>query len=184
MAIELETAEIQIDTIGVEAAMQALDALTGDRGQFEIGQVETPEPSPPAPPAAAQEPSIAPQPEQPQESIVRDTGAPAEHVRPWRPDPETAPLFDALDSAREPPADRPPTAEPARDFQPPQFSVPREVLPGEGPRQALPASQSAAAPPISVDLSSIAAAQERTNDLLSQILAALEARPVTQLPTY
>jgi hypothetical protein len=52
--------------------------------------------------------------------------------------------------------------------------------PGTG--AILPTSDAAAA--VQIDLAPLLAAQERTNDLLAAILAALEQRPVTTQPTY
>ena len=54
MPTPLETADIQIDTIGVNAAVAALSAVTGGLGEFSTTKaVDVPEAKPPARPAVA-----------------------------------------------------------------------------------------------------------------------------------
>jgi len=98
VAIELDTAEIQIETVGVEAAQQVLQALTGSTAEMSTTTADVPTPAPGGP------------------QVVQAASPEHNAVQP--------------------------------------------------------------------DNTALLAAIERTNAILAEILAALEARPVQQQPTY
>ena len=186
MAIELETAEIQLETVGLEAVQQTLAALGMDA--VAPRDIELAAPAPRAAPKAsapAEDESDADQPDHDTRHLA-DTGT-APNTPATTPEGPTAtpgrPSTPPVSTPAPPPIEPPPSSTTTPSEPQPDVNQPRSPGAAVNPPAAA-ASPPAAPPPGAVDLAPLLSAIGRTNGLLAAILAAIESRPVTSSPTY
>ena len=194
MPIELETAEIQIDTIGVQAAIDAVSALTNGMGTFEATK-EIPEPPPKT--------ITRERPATPVESTTAETPDWRTDTTPAKPRPSAA-IAESLLSFQSavapvafpplgpaPPIDAPMEERVAHAKQfmqqqhdaRPEEPAPDRIAQGTKTRMSIGNDQ----PPHEQhsSFSELATLQSRTNELLARILAAVERpHPAHHRPIY